>query len=74
MVLLSYVHIFSFRLCYNNSNSKSIIISFVLMVCVLCLEGVILQHAHAKILFPAAILVSTTILILGSLEVFIHGP
>ena len=59
----------------NRSNSfKSVIVSFVLMVCVLCLEVVFIQHAHEKILFPAAILVSTCILILGTMEIVFHGP
>ena len=58
----------------NRSNSfKSVIVSFVLMVCVLCLEVVFIQHAHEKILFPAAILVSTCILILGTMEIVFHG-
>ena len=73
MFLLSNLHMFRFS--PNRTNSfKSVIVSFVLMVCVLCLEVVFIQHAHEKILFPAAILVSTCILILGTMEIVFHGP
>ena len=38
------------------------------------MEGFLLQHAHPKSLFPAAICVSTTILSIGLMDVVFHGP
>ena len=75
MFLLSNHHMFCFRLGHDRTSScKSVILSFVLMVCVLCLEGLLMQYVHERILFPAAVLVSTCILVLGTMELIFHGP
>ena len=53
---------------------KGSLLPFLVLVCVLCLEGLFLPYANPKFLLPAAVFVSSIILFVGLIEVLFHGP
>ena len=83
MFLLSNLHMSSVRLGNIQSNCfKIFLLPFILIVLILSLEIIFLQDVglenptilqHPHILFPIAVFVSSTILIVGAMHVVLHG-
>ena len=59
---------------YFSKHCQGSFFPFIVMVCIFSLEAVLMINSHPQILLPVAIFVSSITIIVGIMDIFLHGP